>query len=142
MEEETMEKRLADREIGERYSCPGRRLITATDLDMFCNVTGMRGDVFLSDEAAQAFGMKARVLPGAMSLAIVFSLLGEFLQAAIFTGLSNLRLMAPVHPGDRLTAEAEVLGKKETSKGDRVFVTYSWVLKNQDDAAVAQGENT
>jgi len=44
-----MEKRLADREIGEKYSYPGRRLITGTDLDMFCNVTGMRGDVFLSD---------------------------------------------------------------------------------------------
>jgi len=136
------EKRLADRDIGEKYVGSATRLVTATELDMFCDITGMRGDAFLNDEAAKSMGMKSRVLPGAMSLAILFSLLGEFLGPAIFTGLNNMRLLAPVCPYDRLGAEAEVLGKKETSKGDRVFVTYSWVLKNQDDVTVAQGENT
>ena len=136
------EKRLADRDIGEKYVGGATRLVTATELDMFCDITGMRGDVFLNDEAAKSMGMKSRVLPGAMSLAILMSLLGEFLGPAIFTGLTNLRLLAPVCPYDRLSAEAEVLGKKETSKGDRVFVTYSWTLKNQDEVTVAQGENT
>jgi acyl dehydratase len=136
------EKPLADRVIGEKYVSDETRLITPTELDMFCNVTGMRGDAFLSDEAARAFGMKSRLLPGAMSLAILFSLLGKFLGNAIFTGLNNLRLLAPVYPYDKLSAETEVLGKKETSKGDRVFVTYSWTLKNQDGVTVAQGENT
>jgi acyl dehydratase len=136
------EKRLADREIGEKYVGDETRLITPTELDMFCNITGMRGDAFLNDEAARSMGMKSRVLPGAMSLAILFSLLGGFLGSAIFTGLTNMRLMAPVFPFDKLRAEAEVLGKKETSKGDRVFVTYRWTLINQDDVAVAQGENT
>jgi len=137
-----IEKGLADRDIGEKYVGSATRLVTATELDMFCDITGMRGDVFLNDEAAKSMGMKSRVLPGAMSLAILFSLLGEFLGPAIFTGLNNLRLLAPVCPYDRLRAEAEVLGKKETSKGDRVFVTYSWTLKNQDAVTVAQGENT
>lgn len=136
------EKGLADRDIGEKYVGSATRLVTATELDMFCDITGMRGDVFLNDEAAKSMGMKSRVLPGAMSLAILFSLLGEFLGPAIFTGLNNMRLLAPVCPYDRLRAEAEVLGKKETSKGDRVFVTYSWTLKNQDAVTVAQGENT
>jgi len=136
------EKGLADRDIGEKYVGSATRLVTATELDMFCDITGMRGDVFLNDEAAKSMGMKSRVLPGAMSLAILFSLLGEFLGPAIFTGLNNLRLLAPVCPYDRLRAEAEVLGKKETSKGDRVFVTYSWTLINQDAVTVAQGENT
>jgi acyl dehydratase len=136
------DKRLADREIGEKYVGSATRLITATELDMFCNITGMRGDAFLSDEAARSIGLKSRVLPGAMSIAILFSLLGEFLGPAIFTGMNNLRLLAPVCPNDRLRAEAEVLGKKETSKGNRVFVTYSWMLKNQEGVTVAQGENT
>ena len=136
------EKRLADRDIGERYVTSETRLITPTELDMFCNITGMRGDAFLSDEGARSFGMKSRVLPGAMSLAILFSLLGGFLEGAIFTGLNNMKLLGPVYPYDRLKAETEILGKKETSKGDRVFLTYSWVLKNQDEVTVAQGENT
>jgi len=136
------EKRLADRDIGEKYAGSATRLVTATELDMFCDITGMRGDAFLNDEAAKSMGMKSRVLPGAMSLAILFSLLGEFLGPAIFTGLNNMRLLAPVCPYDKLRAEAEVLGKKETSKGDRVFVTYGWTLINQDAVTVAQGENT
>ena len=136
------EKRLADRDIGEKYVSDETRLITPTELDLFCNVTGMRGSAFLSDEAARALGMKSRLLPGAMSLALLFSLLGKFLGSAVFTGLNNLRLMAPVYPYDTLSAETEVIGKKETSKGDRVFVTYAWTLKNQDGVTVAQGENT
>jgi len=143
-----MEKRLTDRDIGEKFVGSHTRLITPTELDMFCSITGMRGDAFLSDEVARSRGMKGRVLPGAMSLAILFSLLEEeFLrgpqgQGAIFTGLNNLKLLAPVYPRDRLRAEAEVLAKKETSKGDRVFVTYLWTLKNQEGVTVAQGENT
>ena len=136
------EKRLADRDIGEKYVSDETRLITPTELDLFCNVTGMRGSAFLNDEAAKSLGMKSRLLPGAMSVAILFSLLGKFLGSAVFTGLNNLRLMAPVYPYDTLSAETEVIGKKETSKGDRVFVTYAWTLKNQDGATVAQGENT
>jgi len=135
-------KRLAERDIGEKFVGSGTRLVTPTELDMFCNITGMRGDAFLSDDFARSLGMKSRVLPGAMSMAILFSLLEDFLQGAIFTGLNNLRLLAPVYPNDRLRAEVEVLGKRETSKGDRVFVTYAWTLKNQDDVTVAQGENT
>ena len=136
------EKRLADRVVGEKYVSDETRLITPTELDIFCNITGMRGEVFLSDEVARSLGMKSRLLPGAMSLAILFSLLGKFLGGAVFTGLNNLKLLAPVYPYDKLTAEAEVIGTKETSKGDRVFVTYSWTLKNQDEVTVAQGENT
>ena len=136
------EKRLADRDIGEKYVSDETRLITPTELDLFCNVTGMRGSAFLNDEAAKSLGMKSRLLPGAMSVAILFSLLGKFLGSAVFTGLNNLRLMAPVYPYDTLSAETEVIGRKETSKGDRVFVTYAWTLKNQDGVTVAQGENT
>ena len=136
------EKRLADRDIGEKYVSDETRLITPTELDLFCNATGMRGSAFLSDEAARSLGMKSRLLPGAMSLAILFSLLGKFLGSAVFTGLNNLRLLAPVYPYDTLSAETEVIGKKETSKGDRAFVTYAWTLKNQDGVTVAQGENT
>jgi len=136
------EKQLVDRDSGDKYVSSKTRLVTATELDIFCDITGMRGDAFLSDEVAKSYGLKSRVLPGAMSLAVLFSLIEDVLQGAMFTGLSNLKLLAPVHPYDRLKAEAEVVSKKETSKGDRVFVTYSWTLKNQDDVAVAQGDNT
>jgi acyl dehydratase len=134
-------KLLKDRETGEKFMGKSR-MVTGTELDTFLDVTGMRGDAFLSDEVAKAMGLKARVYPGAMSLAVMFGLLGDVLEGAMFTGVNNMKLLAPVHPYDRLSAECEILGKKETSKGDRVFVTYLWTLKNQDDVVVAQGENT
>lgn len=134
-------KLLKDAEVGEKLE--GRsRIVTGTDLDIFLDITGMRGDAFLSDEAARAMGLKARVCPGAMTLGILFGLLGDVLEGALFTNLNNLKLLAPVYPLDKLSAECEVLGKKETSKGDRVFVTYLWTLKNQSGMVVAQGENT
>ena len=79
-------KRLADMDIGGKFVSDKVRLVTPTELDMFCNITGMRGDAFLSDEVAKSYGMKSRLLPGAMSFAILFSLLEEVLQGAIFTG--------------------------------------------------------
>jgi hypothetical protein len=38
--------------------------------------------------------------------------------------------------------DGEVLNRKVTSKGDKVVVTYSWFMKNQDGAVNAQAENT
>jgi acyl dehydratase len=54
----------------------------------------------------------------------------------------NMKVRAPLHLGDSVKVEGAVLRKKETSKGDRVFVTWSWALKNQDDVTIAQSENT
>ena len=43
---------------------------------------------------------------------------------------------------DLLSSLLEESQQKETPKGGRVFVTWSWAIKNQDDAILAQGENT
>jgi acyl dehydratase len=135
------EKLVAERNVGDKFE-GGSRIITGTELDMFCAISGMRLDVFLNDEAARALGFKARVVPGAFLLALVFGLLGERLNEHVYVGTNNMKVLAPLYPCDRVRVEVEVIDKKKTSKGDKVFVTWSWALKNQDDLIVAQGENT
>jgi acyl dehydratase len=135
------EKLMADRNVGDEFR-GGSRVITGTELDMFCTISGMRLDAFLNDEAARSLGFKARVVPGPFVFAVVFGLLGELLNGHVHVGTDNMKVLAPLYLYDRVRVEGEVLRRKESSKGDRVFVTWLWAVKNQDDVVIAQGENT
>ena len=135
------EKLVVERNVGDKFKS-GSRIITGTELDMFCTVAGLRLDAFLNDEAGRALGFKGRVVPGAFAFALVFGLLGELLNGHVHVGTNNMKVLAPLYPYDRVRVEGEVLDKKETSKGDRAFVTWSWAVKNQDDVILVQGENT
>ena len=139
-----MEKEhLGYKEVGYKYTT-GTRFVTPTELDTFCDITGLRVDVFLRDDVAKTLGLEGRTVPGVFIMAILLALLCEIglLSDGIFLGTNNVRFGVPVRPYDRLRAEGELLNKKVTSKGDRVVVTYSWFVRNQDDDVVAQGENT
>jgi acyl dehydratase len=137
------------KEVGYKFAT-GTTFVTATDLDTFCNITGMREDIFLDDEAAKAVGArlgqipKGRIVPGAFQLAIVFTLLGKtgLIEEGVFLGTNNMKLNAMVYPYDRLRLEGELHNRRVTSDGNRVIVVYSWFLKNQNDVIVCQGENT
>lgn len=131
------------KEVGYKYRTEPR-FITPAELDLFVAATGMRGEIFLSDDAAKAWGAKGRIVPGPMLIAFVLASLRPtgLVEGGLFIGTNNVRFNAPVHPFDRLVVEGELLNKRVTSKGDRVIVTYSWLIKNEDGVVVAQGENT
>ncbi|MBA7684802.1 hypothetical protein ES703_93215 [subsurface metagenome] len=130
------------KEVGYKYTT-GTRFITATEVDIFCDISGMRADVFISDEVAKASGARGRVVPGPLLMGIVFGLLGEtgLTSSGMLLGVNNTKFNVLVYPYDEVRLEGEILNKKVTSKGDRVIVTYSWSMRNQDDVVVAQGEN-
>mgnify|MGYP001132004977 CR=1 FL=1 len=130
------------KEVGYKFTT-GTRFITATELDTFCDISGMRAEMFLSDEAAKAYGARGRFVPGVFLLGVLLGLLREtgLITGGLFLGTNNTRFDVPVCPYDKLRAEGELLNRRLTSKGDRVLVTYSWFMKNQDDVVVAQGEN-
>ena len=131
------------KEVGYKYAT-GSRLITPTELDIFCDISGMRVDAFLDDEVAKALGAKRRFVPGVFQMALLLGLLWDIGLVAdgIFLGTNDAKFNAPVYPNDRVRAEGELLSRRVTSKGDRVVVKYSWFIRNQDDVVVAQGENT
>ena len=89
------EKLMADRNVGDEFR-GGSRVITGTELDMFCTISGMRLDAFLNDEAARSLGFKARVVPGPFVFAVVFGLLGELLNGHVHVGTDNMKVLAPL----------------------------------------------
>ena len=131
---------LADAEVGTKFEC-GSRIITGTELDMFCTIGGLRLDPFLIDEAAQAMGVKGRIIPGPFLFTVVFGLAGDLLKGHLHVGTDKVKVLSPVFPNDRLRLEIEILDKKEASKG-RVFTTWGFTLTNQEGKVVFQGENT
>ncbi|HEX76094.1 MAG TPA: MaoC family dehydratase [Dehalococcoidia bacterium] len=131
-------------EPGFKFVNPQPLMVTGNDIDMFCNASGMREDIFLSDESAKAMGMKARVAPGPLHLALMLGCLvkEDLLVDCVYLGTDKMKVLHPLYPGDSIRAELEMRSTKPTSKGDMIIFNYSWALKNQNDETTAQGENT
>ena len=133
------------KEVGFKYTT-GKRLIMPMEIDQFCAISGMREKVFLSDEVGRTYGAKGRVVPGVFLPGIALGLLMEIgiigVKGSFFLGMDKFKVDSSVYPLDTVTVTGEVLKRKVTSEGDRVVVTYSWLMKNEAGEVVAQAENT
>ena len=130
-------------EIGERYKAPGTKTITGTEIDFVAQLSGLDLPGFLDAEHAKTWGFKDRVTPGPYLIACMIGLMAKqgFLADAIWMGADDISFKSPVFPRDRISAEIEVLNKKEAKRGGGP-VSYRWWIKNQDDKIVAEGTNT
>ncbi|MBN2568251.1 MAG: MaoC family dehydratase [Deltaproteobacteria bacterium] len=117
--------------------------ITGTEIDLVAQLSGMDLPGFLDAKFAKGWGFKDRVTPGPYLIGCLIGLLAKhgFLADAVWTGATNIFWRTPVCPGDRLSAEVTVTGKKGAKRGGG-FITYKWVLKNQNDECVGEGVNT
>lgn len=132
---------IIDMDIGDKHiSKP--RTITLRDVEEFCRANKLSEDFFLSDDAGKAASLKGIVVPGAQTLVILSGFSEEITSGLLLAAMDKIRFLAPLYPGDSVKAEIELLNKKTTSKGDRVFYTFSWALTNQDAVTIAQGETT
>jgi len=127
--------------IGDKYTIKSRS-ITVGDVDAFCRVTGITEDFFLDEEAAKSVGLRGKVVPGAQTLAVTLGMVADLTSGLLLAGMDNVRFHTPLYPNDRVSLEIELLGKKPTSKGKRVFYVYRWVLRNQNGVDIASGQNT
>jgi acyl dehydratase len=135
------QERIANGNVGDKF-VGGSRVITRTELDLFCTICGLRLDPFLIDESAQEIGFKAIVIPGPMQFSLVFGLLGDLIQDLVHVGTEKLKVLLPVYVNERVHVETEIIEKKGSSEGRRRFVTWSWALKKEDGAVSIQGVNT
>jgi oxepin-CoA hydrolase/3-oxo-5,6-dehydrosuberyl-CoA semialdehyde dehydrogenase len=140
--EEDMQKHIQNMEVGDRIVTKSR-VITKTDLELYAISTGDIHPMFLSEEYAKEFGWRTQLVPGLLAFSIAVGLLiqsGFIADVIAFMGTDKVRFNAPVYPYDTIRVKAEVLSKKETKKGNWIC-TYKWVIRNQSDEAVAEGEN-
>ncbi len=141
--EQDMQKPIQKMDVGDRFITKPR-VITKTDLELYAISTGDTHPMFLSEEEAQAAGWNTQLVPGLLTVSIAIGLLiqaGYIKDVMAFMAMDKVRFNEAVYPYDTIRMETEVLSKKQTSKGNWIC-SYSWVVRNQKDEAVAQGENT
>jgi len=129
-------------DIGDRFITKSR-VITKTDLELYAISTGDTHPMFLSEEQAKAAGWKNQLVPGLLTFSIAVGLLiqsGYISDVMAFMGTDKVKFNAPVYPYDTIRVETEVLSKKQTKSANWIC-SYKWIVRNQNDEAVAEGEN-
>jgi 2-methylfumaryl-CoA hydratase len=147
-----------DFRVGETIPHPTPRTLTQGDSALYVGLTGSRYAMFSSDAFAQSFG-----LPGAPidPLLVFHTVFGKTVPDVSLNAVANLgyaegRFLAPVFPGDTLSASSEVIGLKENAngrtgvvyvrttgrnqRGEAVLTYCRWVMVNKRDAAAPAPE--
>ena len=100
-----------------RHATP--RTVTTGDAALYTALYGSRFAVQSSDAFAKALGYAHAPVDDLLTFHVVFgkTVPDVSLNAVANLGYAGGRFLAPVYPGDTLTAESEVVGLKENSNG-------------------------
>ena len=100
----------------------------------------------LDAEAAKSSIFRGLIASGFHTLLVTFDLVVE---AAIWTessqgspGMEQVRWLKPVRPGDTLTVTVEVVETTPSRKGDRGYVTWDHITRNQHGETVMTFRST
>ncbi len=108
-----------DFRLGQRIRHATPRTVMPGDVSLSTALYGSRFAPQSSERFARAVGYPASPLDDWLVFHIVFgkSVPDISLNAVANLGYAAGRFLAPVYPGDTLSAESEVIGRKETSSG-------------------------
>lgn len=113
------------------------KTISEGDIYGFAGLTGDFNPVHVNAEFAAASRFKQRIAHGMLTASLISTVLGTALPGANTIYLSQeVKFTAPAYIGDTLTAEAEVLEKKEDK---RILVLKTTVI-NQKGKVVVEGQ--
>lgn len=88
-----------------------RKQVTDADIEKFAEVSTDRNPVHLDDDYARDTIFEGRIAHGMLTAGLVSAVIGEQLPGHGTIYMSqNLKFLAPVRPGDLVTAEVEVIG--------------------------------
>jgi acyl dehydratase len=122
-------------EVGDtaRYS----RTVTAAMVDAFAEVSGDVNPVHVDEVFASTTRFGERIAHGMLAASLISTVVGTRLPGVNAIYLSQeLRFVAPTRLGDTLTAEAEVLSKRE----DKPILTLRTTVTRADGTVVVEGE--
>jgi 2-methylfumaryl-CoA hydratase len=141
-----------------RHATP--RTITTGDVALYNGLFGARFAVQSSDTFATAIGYPRAPVDDLLVFHVVFgkTVPDISLNAVANLGYANCRFLAPVYPGDTLTATSEVIGLKENSSrktgivfvrsagfkqdGTLVLEYVRWVMvRKRDETAPSPGDH-
>ena len=148
-----------DFRLGQGIEHAAPRTVTTGDAALYVALYGTRFAVQSSDAFAQAIGYPRAPIDDFLVFHIVFgkTVPDISLNAVANLGYAGCRFLAPVYPGDTLSARSEVIGLKENSNrktgivyvhstglrqdGTVVLEFIRWVMvRKRDEAAPAPGD--
>ncbi|MTH98103.1 MaoC family dehydratase [Roseibium sp. RKSG952] len=114
-----------DFSVGQVIKHATPRTVTDGDVALYTALYGSRFAVQSSDSFAHRIGYRKAPIDDLLTFHIVFgkTVPDISLNAVANLGYAGGRFLAPVYPGDTLSAVSEVIGKKENSNG-RTGVVY------------------
>lgn len=129
-----------DFKVGHVFHHAVPRTINDGDLALYIALTGDRRPLHCSAEFARALGFERETVHDLLVFHIVFGRAVQdiSLNSPANLGYADVRFVRPVYSGDTLRSETEVLGKRETSRGDVGIVWVHTKGYNQRDEIVLQ----
>jgi len=115
------------------------KTIEQSDIDAFASVTGDRNPVHVDEEFAKSTRFGKRIAHGMLTASLISAVLANKLpgEGSVYLG-QTLQFVAPVFPGDEITARVTVKEIRE----DKPIVKLETVCMNQRGEIVIRGEAT
>ena len=113
------------------------RKIEQADVDAFAEITGDHNPVHVDEAFAQQTRFGRRIAHGMLTASLISSVLANKLpgEGSVYLG-QTLQFVAPVFPGDEVTARVTVKEVRE----DKPIVKLETVCMNQRGETVIRGE--
>ncbi|PUA80643.1 MaoC family dehydratase [Nocardioides currus] len=123
---------------GTRVGTTARRTRTVTrrDIELFTEISGDRNPIHYDDDLAAGSRFGGIVVQGGVTSGLLNALVAEQLPGpgSVFLEVA-WRFLAPVRPGDEITASATVTAVRE----DKPITTLATSVTNQDGLVVLDG---
>ena len=115
------------------------KTIEQSDINAFADVTGDHNPVHVDEEFAKTTRFGKRIAHGMLTASLISAVLANKLPGAgsVYLG-QTLQFVAPVFPGDEITARVTVKEIRE----DKPIVKLETICMNQRDEIVIRGEAT
>ena len=115
------------------------KTIEQLDIDAFARVTGDHNPVHVDEEFAKTTRFGRRIAHGMLTASLISAVLANKLpgEGSVYLG-QTLQFVAPVFPGDEITARVTVREIRE----DKPILKLETVCVNQRDEIVIRGEAT
>ncbi len=113
------------------------KTITDAEIHAFAELSGDRNPLHLNDEFAAASRFGRRIAHGILSASVISNAIGNHLPGtgALYLG-QTLKFVAPVYPGDTVTAKVTV----SKIRADKPILTLETTCSNQRGETLIEGE--
>lgn len=129
-----MKLKYEDIKVGDKASFS--KTISESDVYLFAGITGDLNPIHINSEHAKQSIFKTRVAHGFLCASLISTVFGTDLPGPGTVYLSQqMDFKEPVRIGDTITAEVEVLKKRD----DKKILTFKTTVSNQEDTVVIEG---